>query len=266
MPQPLRQACHWMLTVPVHEFLPYQPPGIRYIRGQLEQGAAGFIHWQLYVVTEKKTALAALRKIFGPVHCEPTRSGAARDYVWKEETAIPNTRFELGTLPFRRSEPTDWALVKQAAMDGQLSSVPPDVYVRCYNQLRRIGTDHIRPVGMERTCHVFWGRTGTGKSRDAWAAAGLDGYPKDPNSKFWDGYRDHENVVIDEFRGGIAINHVLRWLDRYPCIVEVKGSSVALCARTIWITSNLDPRSWYPDIDEETKSALLRRMNITHYQ
>jgi len=273
MPPPLRQACHWMLTVPVHQFLPYCPPGVRYIRGQLERGAEGFVHWQLYVVSSKKISLAQVREIFGPFHCEATRSSAARDYVWKEETSVPGTKFELGTLPFRRSEPTDWALVKKSAETGDLASVPADVYVRCYNQLKRICSDNLRPIGMERVCYVFWGATGTGKSRDAWNGASMEGYPKDPNSKFWDGYRNHENVVIDEFRGGkfllilgIAINHLLRWLDRYPCIVEVKGSSVPLCAKRIWITSNLDPRLWYADLDEETKCALLRRLTITHYQ
>lgn len=266
MSRPLRQACHWLLTIPVYHFVPFLPAGLRYLRGQMEDGAGGFRHWQLYAVTDRKTSVAGVRAIFGPYHCEPTRSSAAREYVWKEETAIPSTRFELGTLPFRRAEPTDWAAVRVSAIKGELASIPADVYVRCYNQLRRISSDHLCPVGMERVCHVFWGRTGSGKSRDAWTAAGLDSYPKDPNSKFWDGYRSHEHVVIDEFRGGIAINHLLRWLDRYPCIVEVKGSSVALCARVIWITSNLDPRSWYPDIDEETKNALLRRLNIIHYQ
>lgn len=94
----------------------------------------------------------------------------------------------------------------------------------------------------------------------------MDAYPKDPRSKFWDGYRGHQHVVIDEFRGGIDISHILRWLDRYPVIVEVKGSSTVLKAEGIWITSNLDPRCWYPEADEETVSALLRRLNITHFQ
>ena len=55
--------------------------------------------------------------------------------------------------------------------------------------------------------------------------------PKDPRTKFWDGYRNQENVVIDEFRGAIDIAHILRWFDRYPVIVEVKGSSVVLSAK-----------------------------------
>jgi len=178
---------------------------------------------------------------------------------------VDGTRFENGTKPFNRSSATDWATVKSAAQRGILDDIPPDVYVRCYNQLKRIACDHLEPVAIERTVYCFWGATGTGKSRRAWAEAGLQAYPKDPRSKFWDGYRGQESVIIDEFRGGIDISHLLRWLDRYPVIVEIKGSSTTLAAKTIWITSNKDPREWYPDLDEETKQALLRRMTIVYF-
>jgi len=118
---------------------------------------------------------------------------------------------------------------------------------------------------MVRTCWVYWGRTGTGKSRRAWDEAGLDAYAKDPRTKFWCGYFGQEHVVLDEFRGGIDVSHLLRWLDRYPVSVEIKGSSVPLAATTFWITSNLDPRVWYPELDEETLNAFLRRLNIIHF-
>lgn len=118
---------------------------------------------------------------------------------------------------------------------------------------------------MERTIHVFWGRTNSGKSERAWGEAGLAAYPKDPRTKFWDGYQSQKHVVIDEFRGSIDISHLLRWFDRYPVIVEIKGSSTCLVATTIWVTSNLDPRLWYPDLDQETLAALLRRIKITHF-
>lgn len=118
---------------------------------------------------------------------------------------------------------------------------------------------------MERVCNVYCGPTGTGKSRRAWSEAGLHAYPKDPRSKFWDGYRDQGNVVIDEFRGDIAMSHILRWLDRYPCLVEIKGSSTSLVATTIWITSNLHPSKWYPDCDQQTVDALFRRLTIVEF-
>lgn len=95
---------------------------------------------------------------------------------------------------------------------------------------------------------------------------GLSAYSKDPRSKWWDGYRSQSNIVIDEFRGTIDVSHILRWLDRYPISVEVKGGTRPLAATKVWITSNLDPRMWYPDLDQESKDALLRRFtNITHF-
>ena len=146
-----------------------------------------------------------------------------------------------------------------------MDDIEAQVYVTHYNQLRRIAVDNCQAEPIVRTVHVFWGETGVGKSRDAWAAAGWDAYPKDPNTKFWDGYNGQQNVVFDEFRGQINISHMLRWLDRYPCLVEVKGSSTPLKAVNIWITSNIPPTAWYPELDVSTVNALLRRLNVSHY-
>lgn len=106
---------------------------------------------------------------------------------------------------------------------------------------------------------------GTGKSRRAWEEAGLEAYSKDPRSKFWDGYQGEKNVIVDEFRGGIDISHILRWTDRYPVRVEIKGASRPLEAERLWFTSNVDPRMWYPELDQATIDALIRRINIVHF-
>jgi len=131
-----------------------------------------------------------------------------------------------------------------------------------YNALKRIATDHLAPVAIVREVFVYVGPTGTGKSHRAWTEGGIDAYPKDPRTKFWDGYQGQEHVVMDEFRGAIDISHMLRWLDKYPVIIEVKGSSTVLKAKKIWITSNIDPTLWYPDIDQQTLQALLRRLVV----
>jgi len=265
-----RQGLYWLLTISVTSG--WTPPTelprkLRYIRGQRELGAGGFDHWQVMAAFNQKTSIHGVKSLFGQsVHCELSRSKAARDYVWKEQTRVPGTQFELGELATRRNESADWDVIRAAARVSDLSGIPSDIYVRCYHQLRSIGKDHLQPIAMDRTCFVYWGRTGTGKSRDAWAAAGLEAYPKDPNTKFWDGYRGQEHVVIDEFRGLINISNLLRWTDRYPVNVEIKGSAVPLSCRSFWITSNLDPRAWYPELDEATLDALLRRLTIVHYQ
>lgn len=71
---------------------------------------------------------------------------------------------------------------------------------------------------------------------------------------------------MDEFRGSIDVAHLLRWFDRYPVIVEQKCTATTLSATKFWITSNLDPRLWFNDIDQATKDALLRRLTITHFE
>ncbi len=112
---------------------------------------------------------------------------------------------------------------------------------------------------------MYWGDTGSGKSHRAWEEAGDDAYSKDPLTKWWDGYQGQTNVVIDEFRGVVAVSHLLRWFDKYPCSVETKGGKQPLCAKNIWITSNLAPTAWYPELDAESFRALERRLIITHF-
>jgi len=178
---------------------------------------------------------------------------------------VAGTRFELGVPALKRNNKRDWDKIWDSAVAGKLTDIDSATRVQHYRTLKQIKADHLAPAAIERTVHVFWGPTGTGKSRRAWEESGVNAYPKDPRTKFWDGYQGHEHVVMDEFRGAIDISHLLRWFDRYPVIVEVKGSSTVLMATTIWITSNLDPRDWFTGIDVATKDALMRRLTITHF-
>lgn len=261
-----RQGTWWLLTVPFHEFTPWLPPDAKYISGQLEDSETGYLHWQFVVCWRVKKSLVATKNILGTfAHCELLLSDAGRKYCHKVETRVAGTTFELGKLPFQHGVATDWDEVRANAISGAFTDIPSDVFVRCYNSIKRIRADNLQPVAILRTVHVYWGRTGSGKTRRAWDEAGLLAYPKDPRSKFWDGYNGQPNVIFDEFRGGIDIGHILRWTDRYPVNVEIKGSSCSLTAPNIWFTSNLHPRDWYPELDAMTIDALLRRLVITQF-
>lgn len=263
------KAKYWILTIPAEDYEPSGnlPDGVVHIAGQKEQGeSTGYTHWQAVVTYDKQVRLSAVKKTFGSrCHAEPTRSAAAREYVWKESTFVDGSRFEFGKLPVRRNCSSDWAEIYAAAKSGDFDRIPPGVVVRNYGNLQKIASANAEPIGLERVTYVYWGVTGAGKSRTAWSEAGLDAYPKDPCTKFWDGYRGQGHVVIDEFRGTIGISHLLRWLDRYPVLVEIKGSSTVLRAEKIWITSNLHPRDWYKDLDALTVEALLRRLVIKEF-
>lgn len=262
-----RQGIFWILTIPYDSWVkPSElPDSLAWITGQPELGRGGYRHWQLCVAFRKKTSLAGVKTKFGSkCHAELSRSEAAAEYCSKLDTR-DGEHFELGAKPFRRNSSTDWEEVWTAAKSGNMDAIPAHARVVCYRSLRSIGGDYDKPKAMVRTCRVFWGATGTGKSRRAWDEAGLGAYCKDPRTKFWCGYAGEGNVVIDEFRGGIDISHMLRWLDRYPVRVEVKGGSRPLAAETFWITSNISPDEWYPDVDPETNAALRRRLTVTHF-
>ena len=293
-----KPARYWILTIPYEHFTPYLPRGVSYIKGQLERGCrlrkdldnlgqepdvgttlttspestasdgglrAGYLHWQLCAHFERSVRLSAVVSTFGPYHAEPTQSDAALKYCEKEETSIEGTQFELGKKPMQRQEKKDWDAIWDSAVSNRLDQIPKDVLIRCYSQINKIAKDNLRPEPHVKEVFLYWGPTGTGKSRKAWEEAGLDAYPKDPRTKFWDGYRQQEHVVIDEFRGAIDIAHLLRWFDRYPVSVETKGSGTVLSARKIWITSNLPPELWFPAIDTSTMAALNRRLTIKNF-
>jgi len=200
---PSQQAKYWMLTIPHADFTPFLPATVEYIRGQLERGnQTDYLHWQIIISMAKKTTFNNIKNLFGSTaHIEMTRSDAADKYCFKDDTRIANTQFELGKKSLKRNSSKDWDLVRDLAIQGKFSEIPSDILIRNYSSLKKIHVDNVIPMAQEKEVYVFWGRTGTGKSKRAWEEATMLAYPKSPTSIWWCGYQGHENVVIDEFRG-----------------------------------------------------------------
>lgn len=75
--------------------------------------------------------LSAVKSTFGDeCHAELTRSAAADEYVHKDETSVPGTRFQLGKKALKRNSKTDWDAIKMQAKLGQLDDIPGDVFIR----------------------------------------------------------------------------------------------------------------------------------------
>ncbi|AXH73225.1 MAG: Rep [Cressdnaviricota sp.] len=105
----------------------------------------------------------------------------------KEDTRVEGP-WEFGEKPVQRNNKEDWEEVKRAAQSGEMDKIPADIYVKHYHNLKTIAKDHMVhvPRTEARKCYWYWGKTGTGKSKKAWADY-PEAYPKMCN-KWWDGY------------------------------------------------------------------------------
>jgi len=103
-----RQGIFWICTAPISlpsmaSFLEggskQLPLSVSWIKGQQERGATtGFDHFQFVCAFSEKKSLAAVVGVFGRgIHAEISRSSAANDYCWKEETRVGEP-FEVGGI------------------------------------------------------------------------------------------------------------------------------------------------------------------------
>lgn len=111
---------------------------------------------------------------------------------------------------------------------------------------------------------VFYGASGTGKSRRAAELCGSESTYYKPRGKWWDGYANQDNVIIDDFYGWLSFDEFLRIADRYPCRVEVKGGFAEFTSKRIVITSNQAPSQWWRGewFKGEQLKALTRRLDV----
>jgi hypothetical protein len=98
----IAQGRYWILTIPASTL--WSPIGpwnedVQFMTGQLEEGAGGYLHWQILVAFKKKLRFARVKSYFPKeTHLELTRSEAADEYVTKDDTAVPGTTFTYDNL------------------------------------------------------------------------------------------------------------------------------------------------------------------------
>lgn len=124
----------------------------------------------------------------------------------------------------------------------------------------------------------FYGPTGSGKSRTAYEMAmAIDSdnepFRKNSQSKFWDGYDNQKVVIFEDFRyDQMPFSYLLQLLDRYPCLVDIKGTFAQFNSTHIFITCPQHPRQEYTGHNHETNQEwvrenidqLLRRISEIH--
>lgn len=258
-------ARNWCFTLnnPTTTTLPFDD-SVQYAVWQKERGENGTEHLQGYVEFKKVRKLGGLKKLFPTAHFEIRRGSQTQaiEYCKKEDTRIEGP-WEYGERK-EQGKRNDLAEVKEKLDKGaslvEIADSHFSSFVRYHKSFKEYKRLKTAKRQWKTEVQVFWGPTGSGKSRRA-MEENPGAYWK-TNSQWWDDYDGQETVIIDEFYGWFPFNFLLRLLDRYPLTVETKGGHVEFVAKKIVITSNQKPEDWYRNIDV---SPLMRRLETIEY-
>lgn len=248
-------------------------PGMRYAIWQHEESKSGRGHLQGYMEFKRTYRVRGLKLLLREprIHLEKRRGtrDQAREYCRKEESWISGTRrTELGQwIGGGQGTRTDIQLlvdgIKNGETDTQLVEHVPSLYLR-YGS----GINRLRSLFSKKRCSpvktkVYWGKTGTGKSRRAWYEF--------PNAyswrgtKWWDGYSGEDCVICDDPVFKLPIQYWLTLLDRYSLNLEIKGGMIKRTFSKMIITSNVPPYEWFPNASASHMAALFRRIEVIEF-
>jgi len=268
-----KQTKYWMFTInnPSSDDEPNAWPYLEYAVWQKEKGAEGTEHLQGYVILDRLQRISGMKKIHKTAHWEGRQGthAQAKAYCTKEDTRVAGP-WEIGEEPVAEQGKRNDLLSLKRALDsgqGEAAIATSDElfpvwakYAKCiprYNMLKG------RQRDWQTYTHVIWGAPGVGKTRKARHLAGETAFwlSRPAGQTVWfDGYIGQKVVVIDEFYGWISLDLLCRILDRYPLNVETKGGSTPFVAETVYITSNVAPDAWYPNLPPQRTAALQRRL------
>lgn len=239
---------------------------VQYIIFQLEECPdTKRLHFQGYCELKSQMRYPGIKKLFNEKEMHiGERKGTgqqAADYCRKSETKVKGP-WEAGSMKCAGKR-TDLEELKASIDEGKRGL---ELWENHFSPMVKYGR-HVReyislkstPRSWKTEVFLFYGDAGTGKSRKAFDTA-VNPYIHD-GSQWFDGYAEHDDVIIDDYMGSISLDVFLKMLDRYPMQVPVKGGYVNWRPKRIFITSNLDHLMWYPKATTQQHMAIERRLD-----
>jgi len=236
-----------------------------------EVGDNGTPHLQGYIIFVNRKRLAGCKKISPRAHweiksknstCKEASEYCKKDAQFVEDGSLPLEPHQAGGQATKEK----WAEALASAKVNMLDDIAPKMLIQNYQTFKRIAQDYQQvPPELPGVCgEWYYGEPRTGKSR---AARDLyPGFYDKPCNKWWDGYRNHPHVIIDDFDKNHQClgHHLKRWGDRYPFPAEHKGHTYEIRPLKIIITSNYRPEEIFVD-DPVLLQAILERFRLTHF-
>lgn len=267
-PKPRR----WQLTFYKKPEFPFLPEKMRYfISGEEICPETKRVHWQSYIELLAGTTMKQVQRLVeNPVvHVEQCKCDGPTNIkyckkdgnIWREEGTpaheTQGTRHDL--IGFREHYKEGGTTREAIENDGFIAQVAK--YPRLADTLRYL---YASERNFKTELHIFWGVSNSGKSYKARQEAKAFGtvYNK-PAGKWWDMYDGQDSVILEDFRGTTSLQQFLVLADEHPLIVPIKGTYRQFTSKRIYVTSNVDPQTWFNFMQngyDESMIAFKRRI------
>ena len=135
-----------------------------------EKGEGGTPHLQGFIVFKHAKKLKEVIKKLAGCHVSLCKGSPGQNITYCSKE---NDYKEFGERPRTNKDKGDavretYANALALAKLGRIDEVEPSIQLRCYNQLKRVEKDNLKPLAVVRKVKVLWGETSTGKSHTAW--------------------------------------------------------------------------------------------------
>lgn len=238
---------------------------IRYLVWGEEVGEQGTPHLQGYISFLARRTFNYVKSTVGTrAHIEKAKGTPAqnREYCTKDGAYT-----EFGQVPAGPGARSDLVALRDAIKTGATREEIFELYPKESFRYERAISKWIDTFDKPRDRNeppkvvVLWGNPRTGKTRLVYDSHDITSIWSWPGGPWFDGYDGHEVALFDDFNGSaFPIQYLLKLLDRYPFRVPIKGGYKQWRPKTIYITSNLDPTTWYSGANAKNQEALLARI------
>lgn len=254
----------YFITFLTHDYPRELPKNARYMCTCEDSYEDGRFHGHAFIYFKNPMVMKAVKKLFGnEAHCKkPRKNSDCIGYVLRSEGTRKHDFQEFGDKPMDNGVHKMEDVLECNTVTEVMERMP-DVYVRFRNGIKDLMENKKSKQRYFKPIKVIWiyGPSGTGKTREAFEAGAVN---VTYNNGFYSDWGDARVICIEELRGEIPYNELLKLLDSYHNYyhVNIKGGQKLIDLDAVYITSPLHPSACYPRQVQKADSIqqLLRRI------